>query len=1177
MRLRSQSRVALLACGLLAAAGGVGWAGQEDAVPTRPAKTAAPGPAEPEDPSPPTTLPASEARGEDGKTCGQVWLTDVQEGYRRALADGKPVLVRAGNSTSAQCRALAAEIEKPAVEKELSRWTLVYLDMARSADQAPELGIELLPALRIVTARGRLVASHDGLLPAEELVAWLEKHRQGPLGPPDDVLLGTGRPDAVAVVRLVRQFGSRDPAIREAAVRRLQPYPREAAIAVVKAFGEGNLGVRLAALEVLQQWKAPVEPLDPWRPETLTAGRMAALEAWARQPGAAGAALPEKLSEEQLTSARRSFDRMLQAAPSEADAICERLARLGPALLPEVYARLGQATTDRQHQRLLVLRYRLVSSDSLVLRWPEGLVRLATADSKQRQSAAEQLARLAGQEDQRLLLELFSDPDPLVREISLRGLQHIGGKEVTAALVELLKDPEPNVRAAVLKQLAENPMPDMVPRVAEYLETEKDPDLIVHAIRFLRTAEGRAAAKSLMSLLKHPSWQVRAEAAEALGMSSSLDRYSASSFRIELSSGDPDELTVDAYVALIELLDDPEAFVVSRAVEGLSGADMAVAVEPLVKAAEKHPDLASSIVAMLGRGEKMRAKAIPHLRRFCKHENPLVRGAAVAGLCEAAQDAMQEEMLAALQDSHRSVRIAAAAALFELMEAWRNEKQARLLEVGGGRSFPDPFSSGYSEPPAGLGPQAARLFAGLLKGNRPAEAQPARPADEPAPEEAAPKEPTPEGAVPKTQPPEDQPSPAEVDQPDSDQEPPWEGWLKEHYAAKGRYPWAEQVIPLLKQMLTAEAAEERLAAAMVLVPLGEAEVALPAVVEAARSDRALLVRACGVLPWLPFQQRLDTFNKLREVVSNQDDLAQLIFAMVTVPDRRAIGLFWELLADEQLAAETVYALQTGLQRAYSGASFFSAPEVSPAVKKRIARDARARVETGSTGQRLAALSLLASAAPDEAAEFADRLANDLKAEQSVRLDAFQIALATKPQAEAIDRAIAALSAQDDRRRTLALSYLVHGPNGLDRSRWFPELEVPGTAWDNDGGGKPIVPLPPPRLKAEHVRPLLNSPDKKTAAYAGHLLALFGESQGLEKLIAYWRTGDEDSKRTGRLVYRAIASLDDTAHVPLLDEIYRRLEKHEVNEFYWTIRVMSGSEILRLRAKIREEVGMDNLR
>lgn len=1153
MKSFSQARWGLLVCSILAAAGAANSLAQQDAT------------AGGDKPPGPT---AAAAAGTEAKSAGLPWLSDLQEGYRRALADGKPVLVRAGTSYCRQCLKLAAEIQTPAVQTELKRWTLVYLDFDRSAEQAAALGIESTPALRILTARGRLVASQDGPLTADELIAWLEEHRQTSLAAPDDVVLGSGRPDAVAVVRLVRQFGNRNPAIREAVVRRLKPYREAAAAAVLKAFREGNLAVKLTALEVLREWKAPVDEMDPWRPATLTDERMAALEKWIETAAGQQPARPEKLSEEQLAAARQSLDRMLKAAPAEADAMVERLARLGPALLPEVYDRLKQAATDRHRQRLLVLRYRLVSSDSLVLRWPGGLVRLAATDPRQRQSAAEELARLAGQDDQRLLLELFSDPDPLVREISLRGLRHIGGREATAALVELLKDPEPNVRAAVLKQLAEDPAPEMVPMVAEYLKEEKDPDLVVHAIRFLRAAGGRQALKSLISLLQHESWQVRAEAAEAIGQGPALRTHGFGPFAEE-----PDELMVDGYVALIDLVEDPDAFVVSRAVEGLSGVDMAVAVEPLVKAAERHPDLASTIIEMLSSGGNMRPRAIPHLRKFCKHDNPVIRAAAVAGICQAAPDAMEEELAAGLQDAQSRVRIAAASALFGLLESERENADEDDPFA------PDPFADPFAvEPSAGLISGAARLLSDLLKGTKPAETQADDRPDEPTPDEGTAKDQPAEDQPPEDQPREDEATPPKGDQPDTESEPPWDRWLKEYYGGNGRPKWADRMIPPLEKMLQAEAAEERLAAALALVPLGKGERALPVLIEAAGSGPGLVVRAGSVLPWLLAEERLRTFDQLRKLTAGQDDLAALIYTMVEVPDRRGAGLFWEMLADEGLPIQTAGVLQMGLRGAYLGTRYYSLSNASPSDRKDMVREAKARVTTGSTRQRLVALSLLASAAPGDAAELADRLAGDPKTDEALRLDAFQVAMATKPQTEAVEMAIAALSGDSDRRRTLALTYLAHGREALEYLRGGLPLDLSDTTptWNRDQTGTPIIPLPPPRLKAEHLRPLLDSPDPKTAAYAGYLLALFTEPQGLDKLLEYRRAGEASRDRADWLVYRAIASLDEAAQVPVLEEIYRGLDRYDVSQFYWTIRIMSGPEILRLRKTIRDQVGMENL-
>ena len=370
---------------------------------------------------------------------------------------------------------MAKELEEAAVAAELARWTPVSLDLDAQAGDVEELGVVTAPALRIFTPTGQYVAGCDRYLAPDEFVAWLKEHYDAALAPADDVLLATGEPSIPAVIKLVKQFQQRNAALREAAVRRLTPYPEAAKAAVVKAFGESGLSARLAAMEVLDGWRAPLAGFDPWRPETFTPERLGRLEKWKDQALRPPESAPRQLTPEQLASAREQIEWMLRADEAESDAAGHRLARLGAALLPEVYARLKDAATDRDRRRLLVLRYRLVADGGLALSWPGGIERLADRNPRQRQKAAEELAQRAAEADQPLLLELFADPDPLVREISLRGLQHIGGKQANAALVKLLDDRDPNVRAAVLKQLEASPSAAMTTAIVNYLNEREGP------------------------------------------------------------------------------------------------------------------------------------------------------------------------------------------------------------------------------------------------------------------------------------------------------------------------------------------------------------------------------------------------------------------------------------------------------------------------------------------------------------------------------------------------------------------------------------------------------------------------------------------------------------------------------------------------------------------------------
>jgi HEAT repeat protein/thiol-disulfide isomerase/thioredoxin len=1112
------------------------------------------------------------------------WLTSLSEAQRQAQAQRKPVLVRVGASWCPACRRLAAEIEKPSVQEELGRWTLVALDADADEDAARELGVTGIPALRIRTGMGELIASQDGFLKAEDLVGWLKQHFDEASAEADAVLLASGEPDTLAVIRLVRQFQQRNPVVRETAIRRLAPYPKQARTQVVRAFTKGTLAQRLAAMELLGTWHAPVEGLDPWQPETLTADRLTALETWAERfqpPARPEAARP---SPRQLAEAGRQIDRMLKADAGEAAAIRQRLAGLGAALLPQLAGRLKQAAADQDRQRLAALRYGLVAADSLPLRWPVGLERLAATDPRQRRQAADELARLATAEEQPLLVELFADPDALVREFSLRGLQNIGGGRANESLVKLLADPEPNVRAAVLKQLEEKPAAGMVPKVAEYVQQEKDPDLVVHAIRFLRAAGGRVAAKTLIKLLKHDVWQVRAEAAQSL-KGQTLTRGRSS------SGGSSQQLQADIYVALLELLDDSDAFVVSRAVEGLAGVDMELAVEPLVRAVARHPEVGPQIVELLAAGKQMRKAAVVELRKLRRHDNPLVRVAALKGLFNNSSEEIAKEILPGLSDSDGKVRTAAAQIVFLALEQQRTEaKQQRLRE----RSLPEVTvlpEAGVSPTPVGIVTEAlAKLFAGpkALPGTAPAAALPVqgdatssyRAASGTGPATVVPIQ---ENGKEKAKEKSEKPTlPAEKDDP-AGLAAKIEPWLKDFLAGKGRPDWTAAAIEPLEKLTQSKDPRERLAAAVALIPLGKASTCLPIVLDAAKTVRDG-VSAPGVLPWLLWEDRLNAFREMRAAESADGPISILVEQMAEVPDRRAAAVFWELLDDPKASAPLGAMVQRGLFTVHLNHADYlynSSQQETKTITRglqELVPEAADRVATGSELRRVVALAVLSYADTERAVQIARKMLSDPKLSEALRRDAFHTLLVIQPKKESVKQAVAALAGKDASRWELALEYLVAGSSGMRQLRdaIYVFTQDNGTVYSSN---EPIVTKPPAGLEAGHVRPLLTHADPLVAARAGYLLAILGDRDGLEPVLRYVRKEAKQPYFYGwkQLAVQAVAAADDATQLAFLKEVYDGLEPYEVSRFYWTIRVMTGPEMLKFRKQIRDEVGMSNLR
>ncbi len=1038
----------------------------------------------------------------------EMWLPSLEEGTEQANRLRKPIFVSAGAAWCGWCRRLDQELGKPEVRVELARWMLVRLDVDKSPGDARKLGIGPVPALRVLTSNGRIIATRDGYLPAGKLLTWLKQQYDAALVLPAEGLTDDQPPDAERLQLLIRTLRHRDATLREAATRRLLAHPRIVSAAVVEAFADGNLATRLAVLELLREWRAPIDALDPWQPETITAASLEALEQWAGEYAEpVGPTAGNETSDAQYLGILTELDALPQTdSDAAANAIRERLARAGRDLLPEVYERLKHAATDRERERLTALRYRLVATDQLVLDWPGGLERLAATDAQTRHRAAAELAKRAKSTDSPLLLELFSDPDPLVREISLRALRDVGGAEAAETLAGLLNDPEPNVRAAVLKELAESPSTRLVAKLTEYVATESDPDLIVHAVRAFRDARNEDALDALVKLLDHSSWRVRAESAEALGklLSSWYD------LAIERKAG--------AYLALIRRLDDEDGFVVSRAVKGLQSVNLIAAVEPLVRAAVRHPEIAPEALRVFRRKE-LRKKATPALRELCHHDNAQVRAAAISAISSSGFDELVGELPTALADPDEEVRLAAAKALYSALGRQRpsNWTAGAIVDA---ESFEQLSSLGYFSGGAGRNSTSAGK--------------------------------------------------------DSEE------WLAEFHSGTQRPEWMTGAIEPLRRMLTADSAEMRLAGALPLIALGEDEAALPVVVSVIETEPDLLSTAASALAWLSNAPRVQLFALYRTQELNEQQLRALVQAPASLPDDTSSDLLWSLVADEDATEEVAAAVERSLRSLYLGTRYNNPARISSAAKKRALAAARPHATDGPELQRLVALLVLAMADKDVTAEVAEALAKDDEISPALRRDAFQILLLSQAPAERRRTALTALSGDNADQRKLALRCLAMGADelrALRDERFHVGFSVaPMSAFSRTRGQK-IKPEAPAGMQADAMRSLLGDSDPEVAAQAAYFLSLMGDRGGLEPLLEYWRRNHQDNEQWRRLVYRAVTALNDDELTPILEEIYGGYDHQDysIGEFYWTIRTVKGPQILKLRKRIRGDVGMDFLR
>ncbi|MEI8382641.1 MAG: HEAT repeat domain-containing protein [Planctomycetota bacterium] len=1092
------------------------------------------------------------------------WQASREAGVRDAQLNKRPILIRFGGESCPWCRRLDEEIAKPAVQKSLQKWTLVSLDVDKNAADARTLNVESIPAMRVLTSTGRIVEARDGYLTEEKLLDWLDSSFERATEGLDETLLSTGAPEPLDLQKILRQFGDRNPTAREAAVRRLMPYRAETADAVVKALRQEKLSSRLSAIELLREWRAPLDDLDPWRPETLTAERLGRIDEWLLTVATKEIA-PWSLTAAALADARFDIDQLLKADAVTAAATRERLARHKTALLPEVVARLKNATTDDERSRLLALRYRLVIADSIALRNPELVERLAAIDVRTRHHAVQELTEQAGADSQPLFLELFADVDPLVRELSLRGLRTAAGDDGTRALIKLLDDPEPNVRTAVLKQLAENPLPEYQPRLIEFLKTETETALLVHAVRCFRKLKTKSP-DVLIPLLEHAEWQIRAEALDTL--TGAWQRYPDDETRNLLKQA-------NVRSAVIERLGDDDAFVVSRAILGVKSDVTQGVIKKLLTIPEKHPSLLKDVVATLSTASNQTALVMPSLKSFAASPDPTVRAEAIRGMGNLAPTEIGKELKGALEDVEPQVRIAGAMTLTQILSSsqpnlsngkWNFRNSAGAITLSGDTSgYHAPVGITVEEdiPPSG---GVSGLLRSLFGG-------PPRPV---SPRPAAPRP---------------VPHPADKNKTESDDKPDKsleigearDKWVLDFRQDKKRPADQLALIPLLEKMFASKSDAERIASVVPLTALG-VESVLSQVAELASSGHGDAGDVLEVLRWTTFAERETIYAELMKRPNIHKVSSQVMSIVPRNHDLRDADFLWALCDAPETEISDLSGFSYALRQLYLGERYWDTNAITPATKRRIYPAAEKQLESPAGLRHLMALTFMYENLPAEPEEEIQRihasaraLADNSMLPEKLRSDALQIALLTLDSEERNSQLLSLLQTGRPVERLLALRSLTR-ESGLGLLTYsHTTLNIRDAKPRSTPRGQQIQPEPPEGVTAEMVRPLLSHSDAEIRALAGYILAVSGESIGLPPLIEYWRVHGKEDDDWNRFVYRAVAATDDNQHLPVLKQIYSNLENYNVNEFYWTIRIMTGPKILELRKQIRTEKGAEALR
>ncbi len=314
-------------------------------------------------------------------------------------------------------------------------------------------------------------------------------------------------------------------------------------------------------------------------------------------------------------------------------------------------------------------------------------------------------------------------------------------------------------------------------------------------------------------------------------------------------------------------------------------------------------------------------------------------------------------------------------------------------------------------------------------------------------------------------------------------------------------------------------------------------------------------------------------------------MSRLIEEFAAVPDPRAVRPLWALLRDpprDTLFSAVNQSLQNiyGLNDSVTVIAGQGLPPPTAQAQKCLA-DIKPMLDQGGELQKVEALCLLFRIDQNAVGKSAGEIYRKKKNSPSLRCDALKILLLSQPDKSA--EPIAAEAISDPAVRNVAVSYLAVGGQAVWMIRnsvyLNPSTNLINIQFTYAGQGGSIIPIHVPAgLNAAYLGELLSDDDQDVAAYAGYLLSLQRDHRGIEPLLRAAQAHGFQDDQWGKLAYRAITTLDDDSFTPVLQRIYESYatQTWELREFYWTIRAMHGPNVLKLRKKIRDEVGMQQL-
>ena len=453
-----------------------------------------------------------------------VWLDSIDQAVNVAGDEYRPIFVLFSSPSCAWCHRLKEmSLTEPKVRELLKEFKLVEIDVTINPLTAQQFQVRGVPTVAVLSSDGRARQVMGGYLSPSQLESVLREALNPEFLKARDAGYGTLltslrkgglTADQWPVVLAHLSDAAKRDEVRET-VLGLDPFP---ATHLVELLQHPRLGIRLAAIEVLEERAGRTWGYDPWQPVSGVSELSDAMLRW--REWAAGITNRADVVYSAITEERLAgYIKDLVSDDRERSIRAMRMLEQGGQAVAEALGRHVEEHPDLpvgHVRRLREVRY------ALLLDGMHGLDAIATAHRLVYGTLDARLRALASlppgdPNSLRILTDFLLEDDAIVRESAAEALILAGSFEAIPIVETFLEgERDPNVIYAALRGLGEVRSRRGLKILTQYLGHSNE-DLVIAALQSIGKLRTSLSAREVAACLDDSRWRIRVAALETIG------------------------------------------------------------------------------------------------------------------------------------------------------------------------------------------------------------------------------------------------------------------------------------------------------------------------------------------------------------------------------------------------------------------------------------------------------------------------------------------------------------------------------------------------------------------------------------------------------------------------------------------------------------------------------------